>query len=108
MGDKRHVEIYSKLLDFLKSRGHDLVEQGTVEAGLRRNDAIAFLETLHAHSVPLLGIEVWREKGQGFDCDALETWCPISTSFKLNHAEGMAYMVGLDMKANDLVTIQFG
>jgi hypothetical protein len=108
MGDRRHVETYSKLLDFLKSRGHDLVDQGTAESGLRRGDAIAFLEMLHAHLVPLLGIEVWRATGQGFDCNAMETWYPISASFKANHAEGIAYLIGLDLNANDLVTIQFG
>jgi hypothetical protein len=48
------------------------MEYGSAERGLGMDDARAFTELLRANSVPLLGIELWRDTGNRLELDVSE------------------------------------
>ena len=56
---------------FLDSHGHSLIQYGSGELGLSREDALRFLAVLREAGFRPLGVDVWRRHGAALAAEGL-------------------------------------
>ena len=107
MGDRSHVKLYSELLAFLEQRGQTLLDHGSAERGLSKNDTREFLNVLHVNGVQVLGIELWRGTPGEHRIDVTEIWYSTVKDLDSCHTDALDYLVRVNAGANDVFTVQF-
>ena len=92
---------------FLEENGCSLAEYGSAEYGLNRSDSIRFIDVVQKNNLNVLGVEIWRWKGNRYKMDSLMTWYSIERDFEKNLEEVQAFVKKVDLAEGDLLTIQF-
>ena len=108
MGDRTHVKLYAMLLDFLEQHGCSLAEYGSAERGLNLADALAFVGLLRDNRAPLLGVELWRSRGDGLEQDISEIWYFEGAACADHYSDVERYFDRIKTGSGDVFAIQFG
>jgi len=95
------------LLTFLQQRGRSLESEGCAELGLSYSDALEFLHLLEAHSVALLGIDIWRHKGNRYGVDHAAIWYSSTPAAAKNYNAVRSALLAAEPGPQDVVAIQF-
>ena len=101
-------DLNRSLSTFLQTRGVRLVDYGSTEFGVSRNDAIFFMDLLNKTGQSPLGIEVWRQRGDKFAIDSLGGWYSEGSDIKENLHAAKDFIRNAILANNDLLTIQYG
>lgn len=102
-----NVDLNRKLSSFLQSHGVCLMDYGSAEFGVSRNNAINFVELLNENGIYPLGIEIWKRYGDKYNIDSLGGWYSIGTNLEANRAAAIDFLRKSIMSDNDLLTIQY-
>ncbi|GAA4998530.1 hypothetical protein FNZ56_12285 [Pseudoluteimonas lycopersici] len=91
---------------FLEENGRPLAEFWSADYGLNKSDSIRFIDVVRQNNLNVLGVEVWRWKGNRYKMDSLMTWYAIETDVARNLEEVQAFVETVDLDESDLFAIQ--
>lgn len=98
---------FGELTVFLESKGHSLEGYGSAEYALHKEDALYFLELLAKYGLYPLGIESWRDTGDGLAIDTLGGWYCESKDSVENLDSAKDFLEDFKGTSRDSFTIQF-
>ena len=101
-------DLNRSLNTFLKTQGVWLMDYGSAEFGVSRNDAIFFIDLLNKTGQNPLGIEIWRRRGDKFVIDSLGGWYSEGSDIEENLHAAKDFIRNVILADDDLLTIQHG
>ena len=102
-----NLDINRSLNAFLENRGMPLMQFGSAEFAISRDDAISFLDLLAGAGKKPLGMEMWRRLGEKFTIDSLGGWYSTGSDIEENLKSAKEFLCNEMFADNDFVTVQF-
>lgn len=92
---------------FLEANGKPLTEFGSSEYGLSRSDSLLFIDLVRQNNLNIVGVEIWRQEGDGYNIESLMTWYAIEADVIRNLEEVQEFIGTVSLSDGDLLTIQY-